>query len=193
MRISSLRAGSPTLPVRLLLATLFAFALTLGTLAAAPGAAHATDSTSAVRSADTTTSERTLTRRERIARRINAKVLNALEIIRNQQGDPYRYGAAGPDAFDCSGLMQYAFRRAGFEGIPRTSSAQAGWVRRISRDAMRPGDLVFFHSGGRVYHVGVYAGRLNGARTIIHSPNSGSRVHRAKIWTDSWFVGTKRR
>ena len=49
---------------------------------------------------------------------------------------------------------------------------------------------VFFTSGGRVYHVGVFAGWKNGRRTIIHAPYSGQRVHRAPIWTNGWYAGT---
>ena len=48
----------------------------------------------------------------------------ALDIVRNQKGDPYRYGAAGPNAFDCSGLTYYSFRRAGFVNIPRTHDSK---------------------------------------------------------------------
>jgi cell wall-associated NlpC family hydrolase len=116
----------------------------------------------------------------------------ALRIARNQIGDPYRYGAAGPAAFDCSGLTYYSFRRAGFSHLPRTSARQAGFVRHIRRSQMRPGDLVFFYGPGGVYHVGVFAGWHNGRRIIIHSPRPGSRVRREAIWTRSWFAGTLR-
>lgn len=116
----------------------------------------------------------------------------ALDIVRAQKGDPYRYGAAGPNAFDCSGLVYYSFRKAGFTGIPRTSRQQAAASRRIKRSAMRKGDLVFFTSGGRVYHVGVFAGWSNGRRYIIHASRPGTPVKRDPIWTNSWFAGTWR-
>ena len=116
----------------------------------------------------------------------------ALDIVRAQKGDPYRYGAAGPNAFDCSGLVYYSFRKAGFTGIPRTSRQQAAASRRIKRSAMRKGDLVFFTSGGRVYHVGVFAGWSNGRRYIIHASRPGTPVKRDPIWTNSWFAGTLR-
>ncbi|WP_166136538.1 C40 family peptidase [Nocardioides ochotonae] len=121
------------------------------------------------------------------------RIGKAISVARNQIGDRYRYGATGPDAFDCSGLTSYAFRKAGIKGIPRTSSAQAGWAKRISRSKMRRGDLVFFHNGGRVYHVGIFTGVKDGKRRIIHAPSTGKRVQAAKIWTDSWFAGTARR
>ena len=120
------------------------------------------------------------------------RVAVAMDIVRNQKGDPYRYGAAGPRAFDCSGLVYYSFRKAGFTNIPRTSRQQAAASRRISRSAMRRGDMVFFTSGGRVYHVGVFAGWSHGRRYIVHASRPGTPVKRDPIWTSSWFAGTWR-
>jgi cell wall-associated NlpC family hydrolase len=120
------------------------------------------------------------------------KVLSALRVARNQKGDPYRYGAAGPGAFDCSGLVYYSTRRAGFRNVPRTSSAQSRFMRHIKRSAMRPGDFVFFNDGGGVYHVGVFSGWKNGRRLIVHAPYTGARVRTEAIWTNRWFPGTLR-
>lgn len=162
-------------------------ALAVGLLATAPTAdAHA-------QSAPTSASaerqdKKKLSHRERTAK----KIASALTIARNQKGDPYRYGAAGPGAFDCSGLTYYAFRRAGFGHIPRTSSAQAGFADRISRAKMKRGDLMFFYDGGGVYHVGVFAGAAKGKRYVLHAPSSGTRVRTDRVWTDKWFPGTLR-
>ncbi|NUR10170.1 MAG: NlpC/P60 family protein [Nocardioidaceae bacterium] len=120
------------------------------------------------------------------------KVRHAYRIARNQLGDPYRYGAAGPRAFDCSGLSYYSYHRAGFWRLPRTSSRQARFARHIHRSRMRLGDLVFFYGGGGVYHVAMFAGWHNGHRIIIHSPHPGARVRRERIWTQNWFAGTLR-
>lgn len=120
------------------------------------------------------------------------RIGNAIDIVRNQTGDPYVYGSAGPGAFDCSGLIYYSFRKAGFKNVPRTSGEQASFADRISKRNMRPGDLMFFHSGGDVYHVGVFAGWKDGERVLIHAPSTGQRVHRSKVWTSSWFAGTLR-
>lgn len=131
------------------------------------------------------------TRAQRVAHRravMRTKIWRAFKVARNQKGDPYRYGGSGPGAFDCSGLTSFAYHRAGLD-LPRTSRAQAGRVRHISKDRLRRGDLVFFHSGGRVYHVGLYAGR----NKVLHAPNSGTRVRTDRIWTKSWFGGTLRR
>jgi cell wall-associated NlpC family hydrolase len=101
------------------------------------------------------------------------------------------YGATGPRAFDCSGLMLYSFRAAGLH-LPRTAAEQAHAVRHISRSHMRRGDLVFFRSGGHVYHVGMFDGWSHGRRIILHAPHTGAKVRKEAIWTNAWFPGTMR-
>ena len=93
----------------------------------------------------------------------------ALAFARRQIGDAYRYGATGPNAWDCSGLTGGAWRAAGVR-LPRTSQAQFGVGRRISKSNLRPGDLVFFYSG--VSHVALYAG--NGK--VLHASRPGKPV-----------------
>lgn len=120
------------------------------------------------------------------------KISSGLRIAKNQIGDPYRYGASGPGAFDCSGLLYYSFRKAGISNIPRTSSAQAGYARRIQRSNMRPGDLMFFTGGSGIYHAAIFVGRKDGHVVMLHSPRSGERVKYARPWTNSWFAATLR-
>lgn len=84
-------------------------------------------------------------------------------------GSPYVYGATGPRAFDCSGLMYYSWRQAGVT-LPRTSQAQAYAGQRISLSEARPGDLVIFYRD--MHHVGMYAG----GGVIVHAPYPGARV-----------------
>ena len=72
----------------------------------------------------------------------------------SRQGLPYVWAAVGPDSFDCSGLMLWAWAQAGIE-IPRNSAAQAG-LPEIPLDQLQPGDLVTFYSP--VSHVGMYVG-----------------------------------
>jgi cell wall-associated NlpC family hydrolase len=151
--------------------------------AAAPAAAapSAPSGTVAVTTAETSAKT---TRVERIKR--------ALRIAKRQQGDPYKYGAAGPDRFDCSGLVYFATHRAGFTGVPRTSSAQSKHMSRIKRTAMRRGDFVFFTGSSGVYHVGVFVGRKDGKVRIVHAPGSGKRVRTDPVWTNSWFPASLR-
>jgi cell wall-associated NlpC family hydrolase len=119
------------------------------------------------------------------------RVNRAASVALHQVGDPYRYGAAGPSAFDCSGLMQYSFRKAGIR-IPRTSSAQAGRAHHIAKSRLRRGDLMFFHHGGGVYHAAMFLKWSRGHAVMVHSPGTGKRVQLARPWTTQWFAGTLR-
>ncbi|MFG2991452.1 NlpC/P60 family protein [Streptomyces sp. NPDC048257] len=94
-------------------------------------------------------------------------------------GKPYVWGATGPGSFDCSGLTQAAWRSAGVS-LPRTTYTQINAGRRVSRDQLAPGDLVFFYSG--VTHVGLYIG--NGQ--MIHAPRPGSTVRLAPLDSMPW-------
>lgn len=105
-----------------------------------------------------------------------------IDLASREAGDPYVYGAAGPDAFDCSGFTQYVFAQVGIS-LPHSSSAQAAMVEPVSDPQV--GDLVFFTGSGGVYHVAIYAGD----NTVWHSPRSGDVVSQAPIWTSSVFYG----
>ncbi|MEV0492357.1 C40 family peptidase [Streptomyces atratus] len=111
----------------------------------------------------------------------------ALKIAASKKGSPYRYGATGPHRFDCSGLMLYVFKKVG-KRLPRTAQQQYNKTRHITASKRKRGDLVFFHSGRSVYHVGIYAGRGK----IWHSPKTGSVVRLEKIWTRSVWYGRVR-
>jgi cell wall-associated NlpC family hydrolase len=86
-----------------------------------------------------------------------------------QVGDPYVYGAAGPDAFDCSGLTMAAWAAAGVS-IPHSASMQSAAGTPVSVSALMPGDLVFYYSP--ISHVAMYIG--NGQ--VVHAPHTGSVV-----------------
>jgi cell wall-associated NlpC family hydrolase len=158
--------------------------LSVSTLSALPATAASGDTpkigTSATRETRT------------VAQRVSARVISAKDIAMRQRGDAYAYGAAGPDRFDCSGLVFYSFRRAGFP-VPRTSGAQAGFARRIAKQDMRAGDLMFFYGAGGVYHAAIFLKWSHGHAVMVHSPGSGQRVRVAVPWTSSWFGGTLRR
>lgn len=121
-----------------------------------------------------------------------AREVNAVTIARQHVGDPYRYGGAGPHAFDCSGLTHFSLVRAGFRNVPRTAQAQAQRARHIARKDLRRGDLIFFSRGGRVYHVAFFIRWEKGRALILHAPYSGTRVRYELVWTNSWFAGTLR-
>jgi peptidoglycan DL-endopeptidase CwlO len=100
----------------------------------------------------------------------------AIEFARAQLGKPYRYAAAGPDAYDCSGLTMAAYAAAGIS-LPHYSGAQYSSLPHVRLDAMQPGDLVFWGPGGS-QHVGIYVG--NGL--MIHAPHTGDVVKVAGVY-----------
>ncbi|WP_439956345.1 C40 family peptidase [Nocardia nova] len=97
----------------------------------------------------------------------------ALEAAESKIGSTYRSGAAGPDAFDCSGLVQWAYRQVGVD-LPRTSYDQLSAGTPVDLDALQPGDLVSFYGGG---HSALYAGD----GTVVHAATSGEGVIRSAI------------
>ncbi|SNR31053.1 C40 family peptidase [Blastococcus mobilis] len=86
-----------------------------------------------------------------------------------QKGKPYVWAGAGPNSYDCSGLTQRAFAAAGVK-LPHSSRMQSKMGAPVSRNALRPGDLVFFYNP--VSHVGIYIG--NGQ--MVHAPRAGDVV-----------------
>jgi len=104
----------------------------------------------------------------------------------HERGRPYRYGAAGPSAFDCSGLVMYVFRHAIDKSLSHNAEAQYRASTHIRRSSLRPGDLVFeVDSSGYAFHVGIYAG--NGY--FWHAPHSGTVVKKQKLYSAHWRFG----
>ncbi|PCG82150.1 hypothetical protein CIB93_31500 [Streptomyces sp. WZ.A104] len=104
----------------------------------------------------------------------NSRAARAIAFAHGAIGKPYVWGATGPNAFDCSGLTQAAWKAAGVS-LPRTTYTQINAGQRVPRSQLAPGDLVFFYSG--ISHVGLYIG---GGR-MIHAPRPGAPVRIAPI------------
>ena len=104
---------------------------------------------------------------------------HALDLV----GRPYRYGGSNPaTGFDCSGLVQYSYARAGRK-LPRSTEDQRVTSERIRVADLRRGDLIFFDQEGKKHgHVGIYVG--NGE--FVHAPSSGKRVRRDRLDTPYW-------
>lgn len=92
----------------------------------------------------------------------------AIDFAIAQLGDPYVYGGTGPNGWDCSGLVMMAFRAAGIS-LPRVVGPQMSASRRVSMDALQPGDLVAY---GDMSHIGIYLGKGK----VIHAPHPGRSV-----------------
>ena len=107
-----------------------------------------------------------------------------IRVAASLKGRPYRYGAAGPRAFDCSGYVQYVLKQQHWR-MNRTAAGQYRQTRHISRCAARPGDLVFFYGSGGIYHVGIFAGHGK----MWAAPHTGAVVRLEKIYGNNWVIG----
>ena len=111
----------------------------------------------------------------------SSRVQKIIDYAKAQVGKPYRYGAAGPDAFDCSGLVRMAFKQAGLD-VPHSSRelSMRGTAVNWQSDGIRAGDLVFTFSSstpGQIGHVGIAIS----ATQWVESPFSGGSVRVANL------------
>jgi cell wall-associated NlpC family hydrolase len=110
----------------------------------------------------------------------------AARVAQRMVGVPYRWGGESPSGFDCSGLVRWAYGRVGVE-LPHSSYALYSLGRHVSRDQMKPGDVLFFEGLG---HVGLYLDRGR----MVHAPYSGRDVEVVRLadWYGSRLVGARR-
>ncbi|GAB2523863.1 C40 family peptidase [Nocardia heshunensis] len=104
----------------------------------------------------------------------------ALHAAETKVGAQYSWGATGPYSFDCSGLVQWAYKQAGIE-LPRTSFEQSNVGAPVAFEDLQPGDIVITNGGG---HVGIYAGDgklLNAVQT--GTPVSYTNLHPSQVVT----------
>ena len=102
----------------------------------------------------------------------NDKISRLCDTLAKQLGKPYVYGSDGPDAFDCSGLVEYAYSSVGIK-LPRVLALQAEVGCPVSKEELRFGDIVFFSGDGvRLTHEGIYIGD----GYVIHAPKTGDVV-----------------
>src|SRR5262245_31928829 len=97
-------------------------------------------------------------------------------------GQPYRFGGSTPKGFDCSGLVQYSYAKAGID-VPRSTQTQYRASHRIKVAELQRGDLVFFNQDGKKNgHVGIY---LGGGR-FVHAPSSHKAVRSDRLSDPYW-------
>lgn len=98
-------------------------------------------------------------------------------------GVAYRFGGTTPSGFDCSGFMQYIFRKTLAVNLPRTSAEQATIGIHVERANLQPGDMVFFRTAGkRISHVGMYIGN----NRFIHAPRTGKNIEITSLSNKYW-------
>lgn len=121
----------------------------------------------------------------------DAVAARAAEHALSMQGKPYRYGGNTPAGFDCSGLVQYGYGRAGVR-IPHGTEALRRLSSPIKTSHLERGDLVFFNQEGKSSsHVGIYVGKDR----FVHAPSSGKHVYVASLKDAYWrkhFAGARR-
>jgi cell wall-associated NlpC family hydrolase len=120
-----------------------------------------------------------------ISVKASGRAATAVQAALTRRGDPYVWGAAGPDAFDCSGLTSWAWAQAGVS-LPHNAAAQQGLGTPVPADKLAPGDLVFF--GSPAYHVGMYIGD----GLYVQAPTSGDVVKVSVLSNASDYSGATR-
>ncbi|WP_227658937.1 MULTISPECIES: NlpC/P60 family protein [unclassified Corynebacterium] len=109
----------------------------------------------------------------------SSKAAGAVQAALSKIGAPYSWGATGPDAFDCSGLIYWAYQQQGMT-IPRTSQSQLAGGTPVSRDQLQPGDVVGYYPG--VTHVGLYIGDGK----LVHASDYGIPVQVVDVDSMPW-------
>ncbi len=121
----------------------------------------------------------------------STEIVTMLNAALSRQGLPYVWGAAGPDSFDCSGLVQWSFAQAGIP-MPRVAADQARTGPAVPVSQLQPGDLLFYHTDptdpGYISHVAIYLG--NGK--MIQAPQPGQNVEVVPADTGNEFAGAVR-
>ena len=124
-------------------------------------------------------------------------VTDLLEFAMRHQGKPYRHGATGPNAFDCSGFTFYVFKQYGIT-LPHSAHAQHQLGDGVERGDEQPGDLVFFggkkNSGGRIGHVGIVVASTDDGFNFIHASCSRGIMinHSQEKYYKARYRGAKR-
>ena len=119
-----------------------------------------------------------------VAVRGNSLGAQAVRWALSKVGSPYVWGAAGPDAFDCSGLVMWAYAHVGIS-LPHFTGAQWAVGEHISRSQLQPGDIVFFFAD--ISHEGMYIG----GGLMVDAPTQGVPVHVEPVFWSA-YVGAVR-
>ncbi len=106
--------------------------------------------------------------------KVRSSAMTAVSAAASQMGKPYRWGGAGPNSFDCSGLTMWAWARGGVS-LPHSSRAQYASLQKVPMSQLAPGDLVF--RGNPIHHVGIY----RGGGVVIAAPRSGETVREGPV------------
>lgn len=110
------------------------------------------------------------------------------KLAKKQVGKSYVFGATGPYSFDCSGLVQYVYKKAGKKVLPRNTVSQATRGKKVSMKKLKKGDLLFWGSAVSPYHVGIYVGN----NQYVHAATPSQGVLKQPISTYFYPSAAKR-
>jgi cell wall-associated NlpC family hydrolase len=114
----------------------------------------------------------------------------ALDAARSRLGDAYVWGATGPDTFDCSGLTQWSYARAGIQ-LPRVAADQWNAGSHVALADLAPGDLLFWatdvNDPATIHHVAMYVGDGE----MIAAPHTGDVVKVEPVYFDGYIGATR--
>jgi cell wall-associated NlpC family hydrolase len=114
----------------------------------------------------------------------SASGARVLAEAKKHTGALYKFGAAGPSRFDCSGFTEYVFKKAAGKSLPHKANSQQHYGSAVSKGAAHVGDLIIFRSGSYGYHAAIYAG----GGYMYDSPHTGARVGKHKMYGSNYVV-----
>ncbi|GIE85722.1 C40 family peptidase [Actinoplanes regularis] len=186
-----MRVRTSSRPTRTLGTGVIALSVGLGLLTGGlgtPQAASAAQAASSVASTPAPPQASLAVSRPAKAASAPAKVRSAgariLAEAARHKGKPYRYGAVGPNRFDCSGFTLYVFKKTTGRKLPHKADLQQKYGKAISKAAAQPGDLIIIRKGSHGTHAAIYAG--NGY--MWSAPRTGKPVTKQKIWSSNYVV-----
>lgn len=112
----------------------------------------------------------------------SSKAASIVALAKEQVGKPYVWAAAGPDKFDCSGLVQYVYQHAAGINLPRTTYDQVKVGQTVPLNQLQAGDLVFWGSETAPYHVAIYIG--NNQYVNAATPEQGTILQNVSSYNE---------
>ncbi|MEV4637249.1 NlpC/P60 family protein [Actinoplanes sp. NPDC049548] len=115
---------------------------------------------------------------------VKASGAKILAEAKRHKGALYKFGAAGPKRFDCSGYTQYVYKKAAGKKLPHKANSQQHYGKKVGKGSKKAGDLLVFRSGSYGTHVGIYAG----GGYMWAAPHTGARVKKQKVYSSNYVV-----
>jgi cell wall-associated NlpC family hydrolase len=116
--------------------------------------------------------------------KVRSSAAKILAEAKSHKGALYKFAAAGPKRFDCSGFTLYVFKKAAGKKLPHKANSQQKYGTAVSKSKIKVGDLIIFRSGSYGYHAAIYAG----GGYMYDSPHTGARVGKHKIYGSNYVV-----